>query len=786
MVLLIKTLTQSSPRFNIYIHDYCIKRGFVKTAAELVNEANIPPLSTPPINAKQGLLFEWWSVFWVLFTAKSNGQGPEDALLYTQHQAATQAAAQKPNRTGPAPPRYTANGARPPTQAGPPPNGIGPQGPQQLLGANMPNGAPNSIPFPGNASQANGVQGTSSGPPGVAPPPPQGNAPHLVQGQRPPQRGVNGGQFHSPTMAHSPPNAQGGTQQSNPVGGMGPVGTNPPLTQINNRGNMPPPSGPIASMGTPQHTPQPAYQQLVKRSPSNPGSPASAMTARSPSMSNRQPPMLEMLNTEILRMPPPTLQQLKQEMGLGDKDTAALTLEEKQQLVNHFRRGMKPPNMPGPSAGPSGQPGPSPMQHPASLRTPQMAPNAPPQGQQPLQQQQGQNQQQRGAKRNSTSPGQEVSESSVSSHRASQTGSTSQPEQLPRNESSPPDRKRPRRSPGGEQVQQQQQQQQPPMTPIYPHPSQQPGAPPMQPPHMQQNGLMRGGMPMAPFPGPPMAGMGNPMMGHPLGTPQMSPMNPAMNPAMMGGPPQGGAMGNASMHQYRQAMQNIHKPPHMQQQPMHPSSVASPSASGSQGQSDGSDQQRQGMPYMPGGPPPGNRMGQNKLMSGMLPPPSPATNAKQPGPAQKADGADSSAANGHLDRSPQNAAANAGGQQQQPLGQQQQVQQQPQPGQGPQQGGPAGPPHVGTPAPATPNTSAMTAPSPSAMMGSGPPAMNHPPPPPPPVTNDNLDPAFSLDFGSGLGDFDPNMSDTLFGAESSLNFERDFAAWFDPESANQG
>ena len=26
----------------------------------------------------------WWSVFWVLFTAKSNGQGPEDALLYTQ------------------------------------------------------------------------------------------------------------------------------------------------------------------------------------------------------------------------------------------------------------------------------------------------------------------------------------------------------------------------------------------------------------------------------------------------------------------------------------------------------------------------------------------------------------------------------------------------------------------------------------------------------------------------------------------------------------------------------
>ena len=26
----------------------------------------------------------WWSVFWVLFTAKSNGVGPDDALIYTQ------------------------------------------------------------------------------------------------------------------------------------------------------------------------------------------------------------------------------------------------------------------------------------------------------------------------------------------------------------------------------------------------------------------------------------------------------------------------------------------------------------------------------------------------------------------------------------------------------------------------------------------------------------------------------------------------------------------------------
>lgn len=70
-------------RFNIYIYDYCFKRGFKKTARELLSEAEIPAESQPPINAKQGLLFEWWSVFWVLFTAKANGTGSEEALLYT-------------------------------------------------------------------------------------------------------------------------------------------------------------------------------------------------------------------------------------------------------------------------------------------------------------------------------------------------------------------------------------------------------------------------------------------------------------------------------------------------------------------------------------------------------------------------------------------------------------------------------------------------------------------------------------------------------------------------------
>ena len=91
-------------RFNIYIWDYCQKRGYLGTAQKLVEEAKLPPTPRPPIDAKQGLLYEcaysliftlrdlvltayqcrWWSVFWVLFSAKNSGSGSEDAMVVVQ------------------------------------------------------------------------------------------------------------------------------------------------------------------------------------------------------------------------------------------------------------------------------------------------------------------------------------------------------------------------------------------------------------------------------------------------------------------------------------------------------------------------------------------------------------------------------------------------------------------------------------------------------------------------------------------------------------------------------
>ncbi|KAI0331697.1 hypothetical protein GY45DRAFT_1336077 [Cubamyces sp. BRFM 1775] len=105
----------------------------------------------------------------------------------------------------------------------------------------------------------------------------------------------------------------------------------------------------------------------------------------------------------------------------------------------------------------------------------------------------------------------------------------------------------------------------------------------------------------------------------------------------------------------------------------------------------------------------------------------------------------------------------------QPIGQQQRLQQPPQSGQGQEQGGPPLP--IVTPTPgATPSMSTMTAiaRSPSPPLAAA------------PVVDHSI---FSPNLVSALGDFDSNVGDMLFRRESSLNFERDFAAWFDPESA---
>ncbi|KAH8093246.1 hypothetical protein BXZ70DRAFT_1010474 [Cristinia sonorae] len=743
--------------FNIYIYDYCLKRGYQKTARELLAEADIPAESQPPINAKQGLLFEWWSVFWVLFTAKSSGTGSDDALLYVSHQHQQQQNAQRPPQ------------ARLPQH---PPNRFPPNGvhrPPGMLQNGMPNGIPNPAGQPPNGA---GPAGPPPLQPGVRP----GQAgPQPPQPQQPQQRAPNGAQFQSPTMAHSPQQSGSGqgSMSSQTTGGVpGMVGTQPPLTQMN-RGNMLPPGsmgGPPPMMGQPSapgQTPQPGFPPLG----SNPGSPATQgnMMAPSPSMSARQPPgvgqqQLHMdLNRELSMINSATLSSLRSELGLNDKDYQALTVEDRRRIVDLARAKGRLPPLKGPPgtmqnvAGPSGshmQP-PTPQQRPMQMGNQQ--PQGPPSQVPPR------------PKRSSTSPGEEH-------------------EQAQRNESSPPAMKKQRTSPGGtdgqgqppqqpgpsgqppqqqqqqqqQQPQQPQQQQPPPMTPMLQF-GQQPGGP-----HNMANGMMGrqmmqfqpgnmpGGMPNMGNPG----GMGgNPPMGMP-GVPQMGgPPMGNMSPGMMHtGAPGMNAQMTAQM--YRQTMQHLHKIPGQPMSNMHMGGNAgSPPSGDQQFHQDGSHsrpgtgipgmpghfQHGPGGPMGPGNPNMGNRPqsqgGQHpKPMGGMMPPPSPGMK-HTPGPDKPGDNANSSPRNVGMGQPPN-------------------------PGMPPNASTPQ--PHGGTAPPTPIQTNSITAPSPPPMMNSL--GGNH-----------GATDLFGSDFvvSGGLEDFEFRTD--------GMDFERDFGEWFgQPDGGLEG
>ena len=87
------------------------------------------------------------------------------------------------------------------------------------------------------------------------------------------------------------------------------------------------------------------YQTLVGRAPSNPAS--TAMMQQSSTLAHRQVPSVpgmggmtmtpEMLTSELNRIAPSTLANLKQELGMPDKDLTIMTPEEKVRNNDHAR-----------------------------------------------------------------------------------------------------------------------------------------------------------------------------------------------------------------------------------------------------------------------------------------------------------------------------------------------------------------------------------------------------------------------------------------------------------------
>ncbi|KAL9247863.1 hypothetical protein vseg_021246 [Gypsophila vaccaria] len=76
---------EADKMLDVYIHDYLVKRGLKASAQAFQAEGKV---SCDPvaIDAPGGFLFEWWSVFWDIFIARTNEKHSEVASSYIETQ----------------------------------------------------------------------------------------------------------------------------------------------------------------------------------------------------------------------------------------------------------------------------------------------------------------------------------------------------------------------------------------------------------------------------------------------------------------------------------------------------------------------------------------------------------------------------------------------------------------------------------------------------------------------------------------------------------------------------
>ncbi|XP_057443993.1 transcriptional corepressor LEUNIG_HOMOLOG isoform X4 [Lotus japonicus] len=85
---------EADKMLDVYIYDYLVKKKLHNTAKSFMTEGKVSPdpvegkVSPEPvaIDAPGGFLFEWWSVFWDIFIARTNEKHSETAAAYLEAQ----------------------------------------------------------------------------------------------------------------------------------------------------------------------------------------------------------------------------------------------------------------------------------------------------------------------------------------------------------------------------------------------------------------------------------------------------------------------------------------------------------------------------------------------------------------------------------------------------------------------------------------------------------------------------------------------------------------------------
>lgn len=76
---------EADKMLDVYIYDYLMKKKLHNTAKSFMTEGKVSP-DPVAIDAPGGFLFEWWSVFWDIFIARTNEKHSEAAAAYIEAQ----------------------------------------------------------------------------------------------------------------------------------------------------------------------------------------------------------------------------------------------------------------------------------------------------------------------------------------------------------------------------------------------------------------------------------------------------------------------------------------------------------------------------------------------------------------------------------------------------------------------------------------------------------------------------------------------------------------------------
>ncbi|KAF3457670.1 hypothetical protein FNV43_RR02328 [Rhamnella rubrinervis] len=76
---------EADKMLDVYIYDYLVKKKLHSTAKSFMTEGKVAP-DPVAIDAPGGFLFEWWSVFWDIFIARTNDKHSESAAAYIEAQ----------------------------------------------------------------------------------------------------------------------------------------------------------------------------------------------------------------------------------------------------------------------------------------------------------------------------------------------------------------------------------------------------------------------------------------------------------------------------------------------------------------------------------------------------------------------------------------------------------------------------------------------------------------------------------------------------------------------------